>query len=271
MKIIKIRDLPFVDFNVNSINSVNQRWADGAKFSYIDTARPDHGFNIVISGKIVYTDSFGRITEVTKGNVVYLPKGQRYEAEFFAGNQQRVRCVLVNFLLADADSNEICLSDGVATLCTDRDGGLLKGFQVVSGIYKTTMDRLHTKSAFLSLLQKIISACEDEDASGVEKCGEYIDRNYAERLAIPELAQMCGMSETTFRKRFRERFGMSPTAYIAVRKMQVACDLLRSSDITITEISEMLGFYDTSYFYKTMRHYIGMTPAEYRSQFRKNP
>ena len=270
MKIVEIRDLPFVDFNASGINSVNQSWADGAKFSFIDTARPDHGFNIVISGKIVYTDLLGRVTEVSKGSVVYLPKGQRYEAEFLAGNHDRMKCVLVNFLLRDADGNEICLSDGIKRLCVDRDGGLLKEFRTVSGTYKTTMDRLRTKSAFLSLLQRLVAASEDADLSGVEKCSEYIDRNYAERIAIPELAQMCGMSETTFRKRFRERYSMSPTAYIAVRKMQVACELLKSSDITIAEISEMLGIYDTSYFYKTMKHYIGMTPAEYRSQFRKN-
>lgn len=266
---VSIRNLPFVDFNVNSINSLNQIWADKAKFSYIDTARPDHGLNIVKDGKIVYTDAQGRVTEVTKGSVVYLPKYQRYEAEFFAGREQKTRCVLVNFSITDADGNEICLSDSIKRLCVDHYGALLNEFQVVSGTYKTTMDRLRVKNAYLLLLQKIIAACEDVELTGVEKCSEYIDRNYASRISVPELAQMCGMSETTLRKKFRERFGMSPTEYITTRKIQVACDLLKSSDITIAEISEMLGFYDASYFYKIMKQYVGFTPAEYRSRFRK--
>ncbi len=265
---ISIRELPHVDFNVNGINSVNQTWADGAKFSFTDTVRPDHGINIVKAGKIVYTDARGRVIEVPKGSVVYLPKGQKYEAEFLAGKENKVRCVLVNFLITDVDGNEICLSDEITRLCVDRDGGLLNQFHTVSGTYKTTMDRIRTKSAFLSLLQKIATAFTDVDLTGVEKCSEYIDRNYAGRISVPELAQMCSMSETTFRKKFRERFGTSPMTYITTRKIQVACDLLKSSDITIAEISEMLGFYDASYFYKTMKQYVGTTPAEYRSQCR---
>lgn len=272
MKLVDVRTLPFVDFNVNSLISMEQTWADGAKFVYNDSARPDHGFNLVTGGRIVYTDACGRVIEATKGCVTYLPKGQRYEAAFFGGKDSSVRCILINFALTDAGGRPLCLSEGITNFCSDREGTLLKDFRIISGTYKTSTDRLRIKTAFLDLLQKLIPAFEEIGGDfSVGQCAEYINRNYATRLSVPELAGMCRMSETTFRKRFKEMYGLTPTQYITKRKIHIACDMLRSSDITISEISDLLGFYDTAYFYKTMKHYTDSTPAEYRNGRRGEP
>ncbi len=268
MKIINIKKLPFEDFNVTNIMSIDQMWSSKLRFDYIDVARPDHGFLLVTSGRVTYTDIGGRVTEATKGSIVYLPKGKRYSA-VFVSNGKKASSVVINFLLTDSQGNEFCLSDNIEKLCVNLDSSIIKEFLAVSGVYKTSTDRLHTKSAFLQLLLRVAAFENDDSLCDINNCIDYIDKSFASRISVNQLAKMCSMSETTFRNRFKEHFGRSPTEYINEKRLIAACELLEDSAMNVSEISELLGFYDTSYFCKMMKQYAGVTPIEYRMQAKK--
>ncbi len=74
------------------------------------------------------------------------------------------------------------------------------------------------------------------------------------------------MSETVYRKRFRQVTGLSPVQYINRLKIEKACQMLRSGDMSSSAISEFLNFYSLPYFYKVFRECMGMTPNQYRDQ-----
>ena len=67
----------------------------------------------------------------------------------------------------------------------------------------------------------------------------------------------------------REQVGMSPVHYINAVKIERACRMLRSSDMTVSGVCEFLGFYDVAYFHKVFKKYTGATPGEYCREFRE--
>ncbi len=267
MKIVDIKNISVVDFGLNHIVSVEQTWLNNSSFSYIDIARPDNGFHYIISGSVVYTDSDGKRVCAKTGDIIYLPKCKKYEARFLA-EEQFVKCILINFVLKDSNGKEILMSDDIIRLCSDKNGELLKSFQKIAFLYKTKIDRLSIKIALLKLIKSIVNFNGETQDFTVELCGEYIRKNYTERLSVSELAKKCHLSETTFRKRFKEYYSMTATEFIIKSKLDIACEMLRSSDISVEEISAFLGFYDNSYFYKIMKKYMGITPAVYRKKYR---
>ena len=66
----------------------------------------------------------------------------------------------------------------------------------------------------------------------------------------------------------REKLDMAPRDFILRVRMEEACRLLRETDLTAREISEMVGYKESRYFYNVFKRYTGLTAFEYRTQTR---
>ena len=78
---------------------------------------------------------------------------------------------------------------------------------------------------------------------------------------------MCLMSETAFRKMFREITGLPPAKYKMLKKIQKAQSILTNSpEVSVSEVSYMLGFCDIAYFYKVFSDITETTPNKLRSK-----
>ena len=88
------------------------------------------------------------------------------------------------------------------------------------------------------------------------------------QFTIEHLASLCHWSPTHFRRVFHEIMGVPPLDYLNNTRVSKACGLLRSTEESILNISEMVGFRSVSslnrYFLKIMR----MSPRDYRKQMR---
>jgi AraC-like DNA-binding protein len=84
------------------------------------------------------------------------------------------------------------------------------------------------------------------------------------RLSVKELAGKVCLGETHFRRIFQQIFGMSPIAFLRKRRIDRACALLRTSDLSVKEIAQQCGFGDTSFFSRVFHDIAGFTPASYR-------
>ena len=85
-------------------------------------------------------------------------------------------------------------------------------------------------------------------------------------MYVSDLAKKCLLSESAFRKRFREIFGQTPGEYVTEKRLTKAAELLKSTDIPITTIASELGFYDNAYFYKLFKNKYKVTPSRYRDK-----
>ena len=84
---------------------------------------------------------------------------------------------------------------------------------------------------------------------------------------ITELCHQCGMSPTNFRRVFTKELGVTPHEYIDVCRIHKAKNLLASSELSMTEISNNIGYGNISSFNRVFFKQTGMTPSQFRKAF----
>ena len=98
---------------------------------------------------------------------------------------------------------------------------------------------------------------------------EYIDRSFTENISVQKLAESLHISQGYLNRLFRNGMGVSPVKYIMMKRMEYACYLLRTTELSCEKISETVGMYDNAYFYRIFRRVMGVTPVQYRKQGRE--
>ncbi|MBE6642321.1 MAG: AraC family transcriptional regulator [Ruminococcaceae bacterium] len=235
------------------------------KYSYKNSARMDYGFLYLLNGHITYTFD-GQKIEMYSGDIIYLPKGSYYEAEFDISLGE-VKNYLVNFDITGGD------------LCDTKDPVLYYGdkMQVLSGYFKDVVESysnegnsLLTRSLFYRLLHTLYSAVEIKNRSEIDgyiaKGAELLEGDY--EMSVEDIAKKLHLSRSAFQKRFKSVYGMSPIQYRTVKRIEKAKDYLDTTDMPIKEIADELGFYDLSYFYKIFEKHFDVSPKKYRDNFK---
>lgn len=98
---------------------------------------------------------------------------------------------------------------------------------------------------------------------------DYIDANFTkENIDCGYLAKLCNVSYAYMSKLFVKRFGVTPNKYIVMKKIDFACDLLKSQCYTIGKTSDMCGFVNTYYFSRVFKNIVGIPPSQYAQKFR---
>jgi AraC-like DNA-binding protein len=93
-----------------------------------------------------------------------------------------------------------------------------------------------------------------------------IDRDYAEKIGIPALAAGAGYSREHFIRAFQATYGETPGRYRTRRRVERACELLRSANLTVTEICHLVGFTSLGTFSARFTELTGMPPTAYRRE-----
>lgn len=99
---------------------------------------------------------------------------------------------------------------------------------------------------------------------------EYIEKNYMQQFSIEYLADLCHWSPTHFRRVFHDIMGTSPLDYVNNTRILKSCILLRSTEHSILDISEMVGFHSVSSFNRYFIKLMQMSPREYRKQMQQS-
>lgn len=88
--------------------------------------------------------------------------------------------------------------------------------------------------------------------------------NYPARTSNAALARKAGLHPGAFRRLFRQVTGETTGGFLANLRMEEACVLLQTSELTIDEVAEKTGFCDRAYFSKIFTRRMGLSPAKYR-------
>ena len=96
---------------------------------------------------------------------------------------------------------------------------------------------------------------------------EYINLHYCEEnISIAHLAELCGISETYFRRIFHNAYMISPVKYINNMKLKRSEELLKSGMYSVSEAAGLSGFQNDSYFSREFKKAFGITPSDYISK-----
>jgi AraC-like DNA-binding protein len=101
----------------------------------------------------------------------------------------------------------------------------------------------------------------------LRRARDLADRSFAEPLDLDALAGAAHVSRYHFNRSFAVAYGEPPMRYLTHRRIERAQDLLRSANLTVTEVCMLVGFSSVGSFSSTFRRLVGETPTQYRGRW----
>ena len=98
----------------------------------------------------------------------------------------------------------------------------------------------------------------------VQKVTDYINENYRNNITLDEAAKMAFTSSAYFSKKFKKTTGFGFSEYITFLRITEAAKLLLNTNKSISEISFLCGFNNSSYFGDVFKRVKGISPQKYR-------
>ncbi len=201
------------------------------------------------------------------GDILYLPPDSTY-VSYWEQNPDNA-AILIKFNLRSERSN-LLLSDKMFVVDSDNDEMYLKEFTKLYNCYSEGHlgYKIKCQSIFLniiySLISKLIVLPNMPNTSQVYKGILYIENNYMQKINIEELAKMCSLCPSTFRKQFHDIIGMSPIEYKNYLIAQKAAELLKTGEFSVSEVAAEVGIDDIYYFNRMFKKYFLVPPGKYR-------
>ena len=264
-----IIDFYKTDYKVTFYRILRQYWKERKKWSCIGSPKVDHMFLWLDGCSAVYTLKNGKKTIAHSGDTLYVPMGLEYTAEFFDFHDDGSTAVNVNFMLYDSNGNEIRDFDEIIHFSSSDVMLCINELERLN----LSLTPIPTKSDIE--VYKIFNAMGDEATRKstandgfkiIEKGVEYLHYHFNTDIKVSHLAELCNISEVYFRRLFKLYVGMSPTEYRQKLRLERACEYLKHSTSTISEIAETLGYIDATYFAKVFKEHFGITPLNYRKR-----
>jgi transcriptional regulator GlxA family with amidase domain len=101
----------------------------------------------------------------------------------------------------------------------------------------------------------------------LRRARDLADRHFAQPLDLGALAGAAQVSKYHFARCFAETYGETPMRYLTRRRIERAQDLLRSANLTVTEVCMLVGFSSLGSFSSRFRELVGESPTEYRDRW----
>lgn len=105
------------------------------------------------------------------------------------------------------------------------------------------------------------------DRKTVSAIKKYIDLHYTEDLTLRQMGNELNFSLSLISHAFKREVGCSPIQYMTLLRIGEAQTLLTATDISITEIANMIGYNTSNNFYAMFKKNIGISPNEYRKNY----
>jgi transcriptional regulator GlxA family with amidase domain len=113
--------------------------------------------------------------------------------------------------------------------------------------------------------QGLTDAHPDED---IIRAQVWLQENFAQEVRLAQVAGLFDMSVRSFNRRFKAATGQTPLQYLHNARIQVAKELLQTSNLSIGEIAYRAGYQDFAHFTRLFKRLLGVTPSQYRTTVR---
>lgn len=111
--------------------------------------------------------------------------------------------------------------------------------------------------------QKDTSFSDSKATKQLKNAMRYIDNNLGNHLTLKDIADTACMTQTYFSSVFKKFNSISPWEYITIKRVEMAINLLKTSDMSKLEIAEQCGFSSSSNFYKSFLKITGKHPRDF--------
>jgi AraC-like DNA-binding protein len=218
--------------------------------------------------------------ELTQGDLVLLPRGDahtlrgpttqlvggyfRFDSPFSVPVLHAMGSTIV--VRADDEGQQEGIKPLLSLFCRERRSGEPGSRAAMSGLLKLL---------FIQILREVLTRGHDEKSCAanplvllfdpsLRKAAEAIHFEYQRPWTIADLADLAGMSRTTFAVKFQELTGTSPLAYLTQVRMLDAIDKLEGTNQTLEAIAQQVGYGSEAAFSTAFKRELGLSPGAYR-------
>lgn len=110
-------------------------------------------------------------------------------------------------------------------------------------------------------LVQFFSSCYSQSSNDISSI---MNKHFRDALSSADLAKLCGMSLSTFKREFSKIYKTTPGKWITEKRLEYAKSLLRDQELTINEVCYDSGFKNPSHFNKIFKEYFQLPPNQYR-------
>ena len=246
------------NFKVENIDIQTVSRPKGYKHSF-KNGRTKHGFIYTVSG--VMCDAFSENAEriyAEAGELVFIPQNSVYTGTYLEENTE------IKIVQFDIFSGELPEYLSRPTKIEIPNVG-----EAIESFFEPTENR-RTNHPFY-YLSRLYSLLWQIDESFSRLPPKYkrlraalteITENWNKNESVAYYAEICDMSEGGFRRLFREYTGMSPVEYRNDLKLKNAKNKLQSGEYNVSEVAELCGFTNLSFFIRLYKKKFGYTPKK---------
>jgi AraC-like DNA-binding protein len=101
----------------------------------------------------------------------------------------------------------------------------------------------------------------------LRRARDYADRSYTRSLTLGELAGVASLSKYHFLRLFKSTYGVTPMEYVSRRRIERAQDLLRATNLTVTEVCMAVGFSSLGSFSNRFSALVGENPRDFQQRY----
>ena len=262
---MRLSDLAYQSMEKIRINSLSmKRYSQKQGYTGHMEAAPNMRIVYILLGHVQYTMK-GKVFQAGERSIVYIPPNTPYCAEWVPHMEQSQ--VIMDIDLRDDEGHVLDFGDQGTVLFRD-EHHLYDGYfneVVIMSTDDAPYRWLERMSLALKLCCEIardrVAQDEGPRSARIYNALVFLQQNYAQNTPVEELARMCSLSLSTFRKLFFETKGISPVDYRNSLRIRKGVELLRKGEKP-GDVARMVGIGDVKYFGKLCKKYTGLTPTQ---------
>lgn len=199
------------------------------------------------------------------------------DAPAFNNNMRSYCCALTNVKIKDLPNN--CLirnSTNPIVSCgsfAEKVGPLMELIFMLSLDFDQLYDVCSSMAMSVLLLfnqlllsrdrHQLRTSANNSDAI-VDKIKHYLDTNYTKPLSLENISKALNMTPNYVSHAFKAKMNISPIHYLLYRRFGEAQSLLMNTELTMAEISDLLGFSNPAHFSAMFKKHVGLSPMQYK-------
>ena len=268
MLIQSVGDIVNHNFNIEFLNAVQQFWRNTRYFQCIGEPKKQNLLLFLNGYEMTYTDKSGNTITAHSGDVVYTPVGSEYKVDIVRVGDDASHTIGINFHLFTQAGEDFVISDKLCVFEPSDQSRVELIFQRIASD-EAEPSYLQKRTLLMQILNMIASDnTPPKSIALIAPALDYLATHLEEAPSVAALAKLCNISEGYFRRQFRTCMGKSPVEYRNELRLDKARLYLEYGDVSVQEISDMLGYATVSHFIKEFKNHNGIPPLKYRKKFR---
>lgn len=225
------------------------------------------GLVIPISGGASFSFN-GTSYEMKTGMVVHA--GPKMPLEIDVKGTKAWTYAVIHYQILKGMENSFPLNEQHFLIDTGDNAKIIDLLNQLIACYATpsSMAMLKAKTIFMNILEAILLSAK----MNVQNCSneimehalQYINTNYAQPISIEKIAREFGIERRRFAYLFEQHTGMNPSKYLTEFRIRRAKKLMWSSNCSIAQVAESVGYMDCFYFSRVFKKHTGMSPSAFR-------